>query len=124
MEIAVIDSIAEVSAADFERLDATAGAVGSYQRISQREADGRWRARYLRCLDGDRLAALIPLYTAHGSSWPDPVYDPAGWPLPAADTEDCDGRQLPAGRQQHRPADRAAAGRRPARARIAAQSWS
>ncbi|HET6210823.1 MAG TPA: hypothetical protein VFD94_10595, partial [Jatrophihabitans sp.] len=89
MEIAVIDSIAEVSVADFERLDATAGAVGSYQRISQREADGRWRARYLRCLDGDRLAALIPLYTAHGSSWPDPVYDPAGWPLPAADTEDC-----------------------------------
>src|SRR6185437_9953709 len=27
---------------------------------------------------------------AQGGSWPDPVYDPAGWPLPAADTEDCE----------------------------------
>ena len=89
VEIAVIDSIAEVSAADFERLDTGAGAVGSYHRVSQREADGRWQVRYLRCLDGDRLVALIPLYTAQGSSWPDPVYDPTGWPLPAADTADC-----------------------------------
>jgi hypothetical protein len=89
VEIAVIDSIAEVRAADFERLDISTGAVGSYHRVSQREADGRWRARYLRCLEGDRLMALIPLYTAQGSNWPDPVYDPTGWPLPATDTEDC-----------------------------------
>ncbi|HEX4729585.1 MAG TPA: hypothetical protein VH298_17375 [Jatrophihabitans sp.] len=89
VEIAVIDSIAEVSAADFERLDTSAGAVGSYQRISQREADGRWLTRYLRCLDGDRLLALIPLHTAQGTSWPDPVYDPTGWPLPVTDTQDC-----------------------------------
>jgi len=87
VDIAVIDSIAEVDVADFERLDTSAGAVGSYQRVSQREADGRWQTRYLRCLDGDRLLALIPLYTAQGTSWPDPVYDPTGWPLPA--TEDC-----------------------------------
>jgi hypothetical protein len=84
VEIAVIDSIADVAAADFDRLDSAAGAVGSYQRTIQREADGRWQVRYLRCLDGDRLTALIPLYTAQGSNCPDPVYDPAGWPLPSA----------------------------------------
>ena len=87
MDIAVIDSIADVAAADFDRLDAAAGAVGSYQRILQREVDGRWQARYLRCLDGDRLTALIPLYTAQGTRWPDPVYDPAGWPLPDSEHE-------------------------------------
>jgi hypothetical protein len=89
VDIAVIDSIADLAAADFDRLSPAAGAVGSYQRIMQREADGRWQARYLRCLDDDgRLAALIPLYTAQGSSWPDPAYDPSGWPL--LPTE-CDG---------------------------------
>ena len=96
VDIAVIDSIAEVNAADFERLDTSAGAVGSYQRISQREADGRWQTRYLRCLDGDRLLALIPLYAAQGTSWPDPVYVPDR--LAAVGHRGLPGRQLPAGR--------------------------
>jgi hypothetical protein len=90
VDIAVIDSIADVAAADFDRLDSAAGAVGSYQRILQRESDGRWQARYLRCLDGNRLAALIPLYTAQGTSWPDPMYDPARWSLPAAQHDGVD----------------------------------
>ena len=90
MDIAVIDSIADLAAADFDRLDSAAGAVGSYQRTLQRESDGRWQARYLRCLDGDRLAALIPLYAPQGTSWPDPVYDPSGWPLPPAGTAGSD----------------------------------
>lgn len=89
MQIAVVDRIDDIPAADFDRLDRSAGAAGSYQRTRQRQADGRWRCRYLRATDDGRLTALIPLYTAAGDSWPDPAYDPGSWPLPAGAAGGC-----------------------------------
>ena len=94
MDLSIIDSIDEVSCADFDRLDSSAGSAGCYQRTRQREADGRWRTCYLRAVDDGRLGALIPLHTASGSKWPDPMYDPGNWELPAADEDYRAGRCL------------------------------
>lgn len=87
----LIDSIAGVPARDFDRLDSSAGAAGCYDRMRQRESDGRWRRTYLRCVDGDsgRLRALIPLYRSRGRNWPDPAYDPRTWDLPAGAADEC-----------------------------------
>src|SRR4051812_42104164 len=82
MELTVLDSIDSIDPADFDRLDSDAGSAGSYPRPRQREHDGRWRCRYLCRTDGGTLSALLPLYTVSGRSWPDPAYDPSGWPLP------------------------------------------
>lgn len=82
VQLSVLDGIGAVPAADFDRLDSAAGAAGSYYRTLQREADGRWHTRYLRRTDGGRLTALLPLHTVAGRRWPDPAYDPGGWPLP------------------------------------------
>ncbi|HEV2887522.1 MAG TPA: hypothetical protein VGX49_11465, partial [Jatrophihabitans sp.] len=88
MELTVIDSLDQVSGADFDRLDSSAGSAACYERTRQREHDGRWRCRYLRATEHGRLTALIPLYTASGRAWPDPVYDPSGWQLPPAVRDD------------------------------------
>ncbi len=94
MELSIIDSIDDISRADFDRLDSSAGSAGCYSRTRQREADGRWRTRYLRAVENGRLGALIPLHTAHGRNWPDPMYDPTHWELPAAEEDYRAGRCL------------------------------
>jgi hypothetical protein len=77
--------------------DPSAGAAGTLARLLTVETDGRWRHCYLaaRAAGGpgsaseDRapagppgLAALLPVYWPAGGRWPDPAYDPAGWPIP------------------------------------------
>ena len=89
MDIDVVDSLDDVDADAFDRLDSSAGAAGCYERTRQREADGRWRSRYLRAMDRGRLAAVVPLYTATGGTWPDPAYDPGTWGLPDGAAGDC-----------------------------------
>ncbi len=76
------DTIDELPPGDFGALDRAAGAAGCYGRVRQRQADGRWLASHLCCLDNGRLAAAVPVYACRGRSWPDPAYDPAGWGLP------------------------------------------
>jgi hypothetical protein len=91
VEFDLIDSIAGVPARDFDRLDSSAGAAGCYDRMRQRESDGRWLRTYLRCVDSDsgRLRALIPLYRSRGRTWPDPAYDPRTWDLPPGAADEC-----------------------------------
>lgn len=79
---ALVADLDDVGPAEFDALDPTAGAAGSYHRLRQREADGRWSAGYLRAREGGRLTAAIPVYALRGRSWPSHHYDPAGWPLP------------------------------------------
>ena len=91
VEIDLIDSVSTVPAREFDRLDSSAGAAGCYDRMLQRESDGRWRRTYLRCVDGEsgRLRALIPLYRTRGRTWPDPAYDPRTWGLPEEVADEC-----------------------------------
>lgn len=94
MEMAVIAGIAAVTPESFDALDTAAGAGGCYQRLRQKEADGRWRVSYLRATENDRLKALVPLYACRGKIWPHPAYDARTWPLPehpgnAADPGKC-----------------------------------
>jgi hypothetical protein len=89
MDIDVVDSLDDVDADAFDRLDSSAGAAGCYERTRQRGSDGRWRARYLRAVDGDRLVGMVPLYTATGGTWPDPAYDPGTWGLPDGTAAGC-----------------------------------
>ncbi len=84
MDLRIIDSIDEISSADFDRLDSSAGSAGCYERTRQRRADGRWRTHYLHASRDGRLGALIPLHIANSRGWPDPRYDPGNWQLPAA----------------------------------------
>lgn len=94
MRIDVVDDIAEAGAAEFDRLDRSAGAAGCHARTAQRQRDGRWRTGYVRCVDGTRLLAFVPFYAPRGATWPDPAYDPRTWGLPQdavrrADAADC-----------------------------------
>lgn len=83
LEIGILTSLAEADPAGFNRLDPGGGAMCCHGHTLIREHDGRWRARYLRCLDErGELAALIPLYTSAAETWPDPAYDPASWDFP------------------------------------------
>lgn len=82
MELAMIADIAEIPPEEFDALDRTAGAGACYQRLRQRQADGRWTVRYLRAVEDGRLKAAIPVYWCRGKTWPHPAYDAATWQLP------------------------------------------
>jgi hypothetical protein len=81
MKITIIERASELAPDEFDALDQRAGAAGCYDRIRQRETDGRWRARYVKCADGGRLLAAIPVYACRGRRWPDPAYDPGTWEI-------------------------------------------
>ncbi|OSP41560.1 hypothetical protein B7767_19765 [Streptomyces sp. 13-12-16] len=72
-----------MDASQFDGLDDTAGAVGCYHRMMQREHDGRWRVQYARATDGTQLLAVLPTYTPLAGHWADRAYDPGNWPFPA-----------------------------------------
>jgi hypothetical protein len=80
MDISILDSVEGIGADRFNGLDPGCGALCCHGRTVIRENDGRWRARYLRCVD-DRgeLAAVIPLYTSPATTWSDPAYNPDSW---------------------------------------------
>lgn len=78
----VIEQVGLVGRERFDALDDQAGAAGCYERISQREADGRWRAKYVYLADDGAVKAVVPLYSCRGKAWPDPAYDPSTWDLP------------------------------------------
>jgi hypothetical protein len=82
METALVGDLGGTGAAEFDGLDRSAGAAGSYHRLRQRQADRRWAVRYLRATEGGRLTAAIPVYEYRGKAWPSPHYDAATWPLP------------------------------------------
>lgn len=95
MRLDVIEHIEEVGREQFDALDDQAGAAGCYERISQREADGRWRASYVCWSDDGAVKAVVPLYSCRGKAWPDPAYDPSTWDLPSEIAgEFSDGRAL------------------------------
>lgn len=87
VSVDLIPSLGPVDAGQFDGLDGSAGASGCYHRMVQREFDGRWRMQYARATDGERLLAVLPLYTPRGRFWANPAYDPARWPLPAGATD-------------------------------------
>lgn len=89
MDIGVVESITDIPAEEFDRLDQAVGVVACYARVQQRELDGRWRVSYLRAVSGGRLKAAIPLYTCRSPNWPDPAYDPRTWALPYEVRKDC-----------------------------------
>ncbi|MEU6229656.1 hypothetical protein [Streptomyces sp. NPDC047042] len=87
MVVDLIPSLQTVDPDQFDRLDSSGGAVACYHRTRQRERDGRWKVQYVRATDGDRLLAVVPLYTFRSAAWADPAYDSMAWPLPAGSTE-------------------------------------
>lgn len=82
MELAMIADIAEVMPEAFDALDMTPGAGACYQRLRQRQADGRWSVRYLRATENGCLKAAVPVYACRGKTWPHPAYDAGTWQLP------------------------------------------
>jgi hypothetical protein len=88
LQVRVVDQIGDIPAADFDALDTSAGVSSCHARTRQRESDGRWRLRYLRCHDHESLKAVIPLYTSRAKAWPDPSYDPATWPSSETGSQD------------------------------------
>ncbi|MBO0822263.1 MAG: hypothetical protein J2P27_00195 [Actinobacteria bacterium] len=82
MELAVIDHLQDMSPGEFNALDSVAGAAGCFERLQQREADGRWRVGYVRGTDDGVLRAAVPFYECRGRTWPDGAYDPSRWELP------------------------------------------
>lgn len=82
MNLDVIEHVADVGREQFDALDDQAGAAGCYERISQRETDGRWRTNYVYLADDGAAKAVVPLYSCRGKAWPDPAYDPSTWDLP------------------------------------------
>lgn len=81
VEMAMIADIAAVAPESFDALDTAAGAGACYQRLRQKQADGRWRVSYLRATEYGRLKAVVPLYICRGKTWPHPAYDARTWPL-------------------------------------------
>jgi len=84
----VTPTLNDVPGHAYDALDSAAGSVSCYSRMRQREADGRWRVRYLCGWAGEQLAAVVPLYTPRAKAWPDPAYDPHAWGLPGLDDAD------------------------------------
>lgn len=82
MSLDVIEHVGVVGREQFDALDDQAGAAGCYGRVSQREADRRWRTNYVYWADGGEVKAVVPLYSCRGNAWPDPSYDPSTWDLP------------------------------------------
>ena len=80
--IHVIGHVGEIPREQFDALDDSAGAAGCYERLRQREADGRWRTNYLYWAGDGTARAAVPVYSCRGKSWPDPAYDPSTWDLP------------------------------------------
>jgi hypothetical protein len=89
MELTIVDRITALPKERFDALDRTAGAAGCYERLRQRESDGRWSTRYLRWADGSGLRAALPFYAPRGESWPDPAYNPSMWDLPDPLRREC-----------------------------------
>jgi hypothetical protein len=88
MRFCVTPTLNDVPRHAFDALDNAAGVMSCYSRVRQREADGRWRVRYLCGWTGEQLAAVVPLYTPRAKAWPDPAYDPHAWGLPGLDDAD------------------------------------
>lgn len=80
--IDIVPRAASLPADEFNALNTMAGAAGSHARMSQREADPRWRVRYVRWLEAGRLRAGLPVYQCRGPAWPDRAYDPSAWEWP------------------------------------------
>jgi hypothetical protein len=89
MELTIVERIEAVPKERFDTLDRTAGAAGCYERLRQREADGRWSTSYLRWADSEGLRAAVPFYAPRGRSWPDPAYHPSTWHLPEQLRREC-----------------------------------
>ena len=79
MRFQVLESLRELDAQEFDRLDATCGPVGSHSRLVQLERDYRWTTEYLCAREGGVLLAAVPLYRLRKGTWPDPSYNPATW---------------------------------------------
>jgi hypothetical protein len=89
MGIDVTSAIADFDQEQFDSLDRTAGFASSHSRLGQKELDARWVCRYLGWLDGRLLRAVIPVYRARMTSWPDAAYDPRSWGLPDGAGDEC-----------------------------------
>ncbi|HVB42089.1 MAG TPA: hypothetical protein VNF47_05200 [Streptosporangiaceae bacterium] len=76
-----LESLRNLDAQEFDRLDASCGPVGSYSRLVQLERDYRWSTEYLCARESSILLAAVPLYRLAKGAWPDPSYDPATWGL-------------------------------------------
>lgn len=81
MQLREVADLTDFSPEEFDRLDSTAGSAACYERLLQRQADGRWQTTYLAGTDNGQLMALIPLYRCRTRTWPDPAYDPDAWPV-------------------------------------------
>ena len=84
----MVADIAATGPEQFDALDTTAGAAACYQRLRQRQADGRWSSHYLRATENGRLTAAIPVYAYRGKAWPSHYYDAATWQLPGGVRDD------------------------------------
>lgn len=84
----MVADIAATGPEQFDALDTTAGAAACYQRLRQRQADGRWTSHYLRATEDGRLTAAIPVYAYRGKAWPNRYYDAATWQLPGGVRDD------------------------------------
>lgn len=79
MRFQVLDSLRDIDAQEFDRLDVSCGPVGSYSRLVQLERDYRWSTEYLCARESGVLLAAVPLYHLRKGTWPDPSYNPATW---------------------------------------------
>src|SRR5579859_805876 len=89
MDTTMLSDIRDIGPEQFDALDAAAGAWGCYGRLLLRQADGRWRANYLRAVSNESLKAAVPVYAHRGKTWPVPDYDVTAWPLPDRLREAC-----------------------------------
>jgi len=64
-------------AGELDDMGADIGPVGSGARLSVLESDARWSAEYHRLSAGGQLIGIIPVFTCHARSWPNPLYVPA-----------------------------------------------
>lgn len=81
MRFQTLESLRDLDADEFDRLDVSCGPVGSHSRLVQLERDYRWSTEYLCAREGGKLLAAVPLYRLKKGAWPDPSYDPAMWGL-------------------------------------------
>lgn len=81
MRFQAVETLRDLDAQEFDRLNASCGPVGSYARLVQLERDYRWSTQYLCARESGVLLAAVPLYRLKKGAWPDPSYDPATWGL-------------------------------------------
>ncbi len=83
MKIDFIDSINDISAIDWQRLNASANPLASYNFLTAMENSASasqargWQPHHLQLSAADNVAAILPLYIKH-NSWGEYVFD-WGW---------------------------------------------